>query len=141
MLYAIFIIIVFTSVVYFTYKTDKIDTTPVDLTQPVKLKYIKDHDYHDDYEVYFYNPVKKDWWAIPSGYAGIHAPWSFYRQGSYGAYDLERLVVSSENIEGYNQTFKTLADIQRVFDDMNKDYEDFQRREAISDALPNEITN
>lgn len=134
--------IIFTGVLIAILIIRKINKSKVakelDLTQTVKIRFVKCE--YGEYEIQFLNPVYDSWWTLPGGYAGIHAKWSFYNKGSYGAYSLERYTVPRyRNVEDYRSQFQTLADIQRWFDKMNRDYEDFQRREAIRNAEPNVI--
>ena len=136
MWFFIFVGIIFIVAVILSYYSDK-QPTSVDLTQPVKLKFTKNE--YNKYEISFYNPLKDSWWVIPSGYAGIHAPWSFHNKGSYGAYSLERLTCSYHEIESYKNQFNTLEDIQLVFDRMNSSYNEFKKREDYNKSLPNEI--
>ncbi len=128
-------IIAFLSI-YFT-RPSKRSLKPVDLDEPCHLKFDKNE--YNQYEVSFFNPIKNSYWAIPSGYAGIHAPWSFHSKGSYGAYSLERYTCSYHAIDDVRNQFSTLRDIQRVFDRMNREYKEFQASQAKIDALPKTI--
>jgi hypothetical protein len=109
----------------------------IDLTQPVQLRFVKTD--YSEYEIQFFNPYKNSWWAIPSGRAGIHAPWSFQSKGSYGAYSLQTLKCKHYQIDSYKKSYRTLNDIQKIFDSMNKQYQEFMEVKRKEKELPNTI--
>ena len=118
----------------FMFKILTTDKPLVDLSQPAQLRFVKGDS--DKYNIQFLNPVKNKWWDLPLLKAGIHAHWSFHKKGSYGAYNLYKLNCRAISIEAYKAQFKTLADIQKHFDNCNKKYEDFKRMESEHNDLP-----
>jgi hypothetical protein len=80
--------------------------------------------------MYFYNPIKKEWWEIPkeeeaSGF------WSFYKKGNYRSLSIFKFKVQYSEIDKYNDKFKTLADIQALFDKLNKNEEEKNKLQVI----------
>lgn len=113
----------------------------LDLSQAVDIRLVINDWFN--YNVQFYNPVRKAWWTLPSEGAFIHGLWSFRKKGSYGAYDLSQLQVYADTDdqlakrlrEAKNQ-FKTLKDIQDYFNKANVRYQDFKDREEQQRKMP-----
>jgi|ERR1044072_2873557 hypothetical protein len=111
---------------------------PVNFTDPAQLRFVKG-EYWDSYYVQFFNPAYDQWWTLPELEAGIHAPWSFQSRGSYGAYDLNMLKVSSSEIEDIKRKYTTLADIEDYMVRLRKKYNDFQESERKDRNRPQVI--
>lgn len=109
----------------------------IQLSDEVKLAFVKND--LGEYEVNFYNPFKNRWWVLPEIESGIHAPWSFKEKGSYGAYDLGVLETEYNYIDYYRKQFKTLADIQKYFDEVNKEFTSFRALKQRQDDMPDVI--
>jgi len=109
----------------------------VDLNQEVKLCFEKNE--YSEYVIYFFNPILKQWWALPSSHAGIHARWTLLNKGSYGAYDLNKLTCDYYSIERNKNKFKTLNNIKEYLHFFELDYEKFQKRRLDEAKLPNQI--
>jgi hypothetical protein len=132
--YAAGVVIIFLLVIYiFRDKKEKV----IDSSESIQLKFVKNE--YSQYVVQFYNPVKNSWWTIPSGYSYVHARWSLNEKGSYGAYSLEKLTCDHHEIDSIRKQYKTIQDIQNLFDGMNKQYEGWKKRREYDDSLPDVI--
>lgn len=111
----------------------------INLSDKVRLKFIKNESRWNRYYIQFYNPYTNSWWYLPDLRAGIHALWSFQKQGSYGAYDVYKYECDYNDIDGCAYRFGTLQNIQNYFDECNKKYIEFQGRQQKNDELPKTI--
>jgi hypothetical protein len=105
----------------------------INLDAPVKLRLNKDE--FGRYYLQFYNPLKERWWFLPHEDAGIHAPWSFEKAGSLGAYSLKMLLGD----ESSKNKYRTFRDIQNHFDKCNERFYRFERMMRREDEKPNII--
>lgn len=92
----------------------------INLNSPVQLRTSRYK--YGGFLVEFYNPYVNQWWVIPSMEAAIHGKWGFNRLGDYGAYSLNVYIVRGHD----PKPFETLNDIQKHFDRMNKEYDEFK---------------
>lgn len=112
--------------------------TPLNLDDKAVLLFRK-NETSSDYDVMFYNPVAKEYWVLPRGYAYVTGEWSFSKMGDYGAYGLQKLTCSYHEIGNWKYEFRTLRDIQGYFDKMNKKHREEAIRRAKLNALPKYI--
>ena len=120
------------------FKSRFVKTRPkIKLTDKVKLRFIKGD--YDEYEVQFYNPYKRAWWALSEANNGIHDWWSFKYKGSYGAYNSGTFKTKFDHISYVKLEFQTLSDIQSHFDKSNKDYDQWEAYKKRQQELPKVI--
>lgn len=91
------------------------------------------------YVIYFFNPIKGRYWALPSSRAAIHAQWSFEKMGSYGAYNLQVFSCEITEVDFYRKKFETLHDIHVYFGAINEIYNEFKKNRDRVDKMPDVI--
>ena len=122
---------------YFRKSNIKYKHETTDLATPVQLRFVKNA--YREYVVQFYNPIVKSWWTLPDGYAYVHSHWSLRNKGSYGAYSLEIMEVNESSIPSIKAKYKTLVDIQKYFDEINKKHDEVLEKDRIDAAKPKVI--
>lgn len=106
----------------------------LDLEEYTQFIFVKDD--YGRYEMQFFNPLKGKTWALPDLSAAIHAPWSFEKRGSYGAYGLHSFKCKMSEISSVKVRFEKLKNIQNHFDIMNKRYKEFREEQERRNNQP-----
>lgn len=121
------------------FKRKKYTIEDFNLQEKCYLKFYKSG--YDKYTISFYHPLYKRWWTLPEERAGIHERWSLLNHGSFGAYDLNTLSCSLNEVDSYRKKFQTIGDIKDYLDIVAKRYDRFKEEERKQNALPKIITN
>jgi len=123
---------------WWPFKRKRYTIEDFNLQEECKLRFDKDD--YSRYVVSFYHPVYKRWWTLPEGrHAAIHERWSLLNHGSFGAYNINKMTCSFNEIDYIKNRYKTIGDIKNYLDRMAEIYEEFQEHKRKQNELPNTI--
>jgi hypothetical protein len=94
---------------------------------------------YDSYRISFYNPLKDAWWELPKSSAWVYGEWSFNKRPRRRGFNSCGQECRFENIHSNRYHYRTLGDIQRQFDKINREVFLKEDRWRKNNNLPNRL--